>query len=176
MCGSAQISVPCSAGSPPRRRPLPTGAALITAKPCQRHPYRYSHQDTRLWRADTGPTLGVSIATPARTITTAPATLSFTYTAFGAAKTASSTFQPTCTIYLPYTNVAQRQRGCGCRPELHAGFEHFQQRRYGRARQYRYRRRTNVLRQRGYCGPAQAGTCVGGSCTADNTHTLTITY
>lgn len=101
--------------------------------------------------------------------------MSFTYTAFGAAKTASSTFQPTCTIYLPYTmslsaNVAVAA-GLNYTLALNTsnsgGTAALASTGTGAAQ-------TSYVN--GDIAAGQAGTCVGGSCTADNTHTLTITY
>jgi spore coat protein U-like protein len=124
----------------------------------------------------TNAAIPVNIATPATcAISTAPGTLSFTYTALGAAQTASTLFRPTCTIYLPYTislsaNVAV---AVGLNYELKLNTVNTGG--------------TNTLAAtgtgalqtfyiNGTMAAGQAGTCVGGTCNASNLHTLTITY
>lgn len=121
-------------------------------------------------------TFPVNISTPAVcTITTAPGTLSFTYTAFGAAQTASSSFQPNCTIYLPYSMALSATNGVasGVNYSLRlntvntGGSSPLTSTGTGAAQTFYVN---------GSAAAGQAGTCASGSCSATNTHTLTITY
>lgn len=121
-------------------------------------------------------TFPVNISTPAVcTITTAPGTLTMNYTAFGAAQTASKSFQPTCTIYLPYSMALNATNGVasgvnyslalntittgGSSPLASTGT--------GAAQ-------TFYVNANAAAG--QAGTCTTATCTNTGSHTLTITY
>ncbi len=121
-------------------------------------------------------TFPVNISTPAVcTITTAPGTLSFNYTAFGTAKTATTSFQPNCTLYLPYSMALSATSGVasgvnyslalnnvntgGSSPLASTGT--------GAAQ-------TFYINSNAAAG--QAGTCTTSTCSATNSHTLTITY
>ena len=121
-------------------------------------------------------TFPVNISTPSVcTITTAPGTLTINYTAFGAAQTPSTPFQPTCTIYLPYSMALSATSGVasgvnyslalntintgGSSPLASTGT--------GAAQTFYIN---------GNAAAGQAGTCATGTCSATNTHTLTITY
>jgi spore coat protein U-like protein len=56
--------------------------------------------------------IGVTINTPPTcSITTAPGTVAFTYASFGAIANASTTFQVTCTLALPYTMALDATSG-----------------------------------------------------------------
>lgn len=121
-------------------------------------------------------TFPVNISTPSVcTITTAPGTLTINYTAFGAAQTPSTLFQPTCTIYLPYSMALSATSGVasgvnyslalntintgGSSPLASTGT--------GAAQMF-------YINANAAAG--QAGTCATGICSATNSHTLTITY
>ena len=108
-------------------------------------------------------------------MTTAPGNLAFTYTAFGAAVAVNTTFQPTCTIYLPYSMALDTTSGVisgllyslalnttssgGSSPLTSTGT--------GLAQ---------TLYINGNMAANQAGTCATGSCPGSQLHTLTITY
>ena len=121
-------------------------------------------------------TFPVNISTPSVcTITTAPGTLSFTYTAFGAAQTASTSFQPNCTIYLAYSMAlsATSDVVSGLNYSLalntinSGGSSPLASTGTGAAQTFYIN---------GNMAAGQAGTCATGTCSATNTHTLTITY
>lgn len=121
-------------------------------------------------------TFPVNITTPATcAITTAPSTLTFTYTAFGAAQTASASFQPNCTLFLPYSMALDTTIGVA------SGLN------YTLALSTSAAGGTHPLPSTGTGVPqtffingsmaaGQAGTCATGTCNATNVHTLTITY
>ena len=122
-------------------------------------------------------TFPVSIFTPSVcTITTAPGNIVFAYTAFQAAlATANITFGATCTNLLPYTMALDATSGVvsglnyslaintvnsgGSSPRASIGT--------GAAQPFFIN--ANMA-------AGQAGTCATGTCSATNTHTLTITY
>ena len=118
----------------------------------------------------------MNISTPSVcAITTAPGTLTFTYTAFGAAQTASTSFQPTCTIYLAYSMALSATS------DVVSGLN------YSLALNTINSGGSNPLAStgtgaaqtfyiNGNMAAGQAGTCATGICSATNTHTLTITY
>ena len=121
-------------------------------------------------------TFPVNISAPSVcTITTAPGTLSFTYTAFGAAQTASTSFQPNCTIYLAYSMAlsATSDVVSGLNYSLalntinSGGSSPLASTGTGAAQTFYIN---------GNMAAGQAGTCATGTCSATNTHTLTITY
>ncbi len=121
-------------------------------------------------------TFPVNIATPATCAFAAPPTLSFTYTAFGAAATSSVQYKPTCTIYLPYSmaldatvgvvnglqyNLALNTSSSGGSNPLASTGTGAQQ----------------TFFINGTMPASQAGTCATGTCSgATSTRTLTITY
>ncbi len=121
-------------------------------------------------------TFPVSIYTPATcTIATAPGTLTFNYVALGAAQTASTSFQPNCTSLLAYS------MSLSATVAVAAGLN------YTLALNTTNSGGTATLAStgtgvaqtfyiNGSMAGGQAGTCLGGTCTANNTHTLTITY
>ncbi|MCK9381260.1 MAG: spore coat U domain-containing protein [Sulfuritalea sp.] len=122
-------------------------------------------------------TFAVSITYPATcNITAAPGNVAFTYTAFGPAVNASTTFGATCTSNLPYTMALDAYVGVvsGLRYTLNidtqpppAGSTPVNSRGAGVAQ-------THWIY--GNMQANQAGTCATGTCTATNVHTLTITY
>ena len=122
-------------------------------------------------------TFPVNISTPSVcTITTAPGTLSFTYTAFGAAQIANTLFRPNCTIYLPYSMALSATSGVvsglnyslGLNAMINSGGSSPLASTGTGAAQTFY--------INGNMAAGQAGTCATGTCSATNTHTLTITY
>lgn len=122
-------------------------------------------------------TFPVNISTPSVcTITTAPGTLTFTYTAFGAGQTASTSFQPNCTIYLAYSMalsatsdvVSGLNYSLGLNAIINSGGSSPLASTGTGAAQTFY--------INGNMAAGQAGTCATGTCSATNTHTLTITY
>ena len=123
-----------------------------------------------------GNTFPVNIATPSTCAFAAPATLSFTYTAFGSATTASVSFNPTCTIYLPYSMALDATAGVvnGLKYSLAlntvntGGSSPLASTGTGAAQTFFIN---------GTMPASQAGTCATASCTgATSTRTLTITY
>ena len=124
-------------------------------------------------------TFPVNISTPSVcTITTAPGTLSFTYTAFGAAQIANTLFRPNCTIYLPYSMSLSATSGVasglnyslGLSAIINSG---------GSSPLASTGTGTGTVQTfyiNGNMAAGQAGTCATGTCSATNTHTLTITY
>ncbi len=135
----------------------------------------------RLGAAGTGAVLNtgafaVSILTPAVCTFAAPANLVFTYTAFGPATTASISYNPTCTLNLPYSMALDATVG------VVNGLQ------YQLALNTTNTGGSNPLASTGTGGvqsffingtmPAlQAGTCATASCSgATSTRTLTITY
>ena len=123
-----------------------------------------------------GNTFPVNIATPSTCAFAAPATLSFTYTAFGSATTASVSFNPTCTIYLPYSMALDATAGVvnGLKYNLAlntvntGGSSPLASTGTGAAQTFFIN---------GTMPASQAGTCATASCTgATSTRTLTITY
>lgn len=113
-------------------------------------------------------TFPVSIINPSScNISTAPGTVAFTYTAFGPVSNASTTFGVNCTNTLPYTMALDATVG------VVAGLQ------YTVALSAAGGTGTGVQQMYSVNGtmPAgQAGTCVGVSCVASQTRTLTITY
>ena len=118
----------------------------------------------------------VNIATPATCAFAAPATLSFTYTAFGPAKTASVSYNPTCTIYLPYSMALDAtvsvvnglQYNLALNTTNSGGSSPLASTGTGAAQTFYVN---------GTMPASQAGTCATASCSgATSTRTLTITY
>ena len=123
-----------------------------------------------------GNTFPVNIATPSTCAFAAPATLSFTYTAFGPAATASVSFNPTCTIYLAYSMALDATVGVvnGLKYDLalntvnSGGSSPLASTGTGAAQTFYVNGTMPAL---------QAGTCATVSCSgATSTRTLTITY
>lgn len=113
----------------------------------------------------------VSIITPATcTVTTPPGNISFTYTAFGAAVNANTTFGATCTLNLPYTMSLDTYSSVlsGLNYSLNINSSTNANSRGTGAAQ------THTIN--GSMPAGQAGTCVTGTCNASQIHTLTITY
>lgn len=114
-------------------------------------------------------TFPVAIVSPAScTISTAPGTVAFTYSAFQAsAANASTTFGVTCTNSLPYSMALDATTA------VIAGLQ------YSLALSATNATGTGVEQSYGITGtmPAdQAGTCVTSSCTTTQPRTLTISY
>ncbi len=117
-------------------------------------------------------TFPVSITYPAEcNITTAPGNVTFTYTAFGSAVNASTSFGATCTSQLPYTMSLDAYVGvvAGLQYSLaiNSSPPPVSSRGTGVAQ-------THTIN--GSMPAGQAGTCATGICSATNVHTLTITY
>lgn len=113
-------------------------------------------------------TFPVSIFTPSTcNISTAPGTVAFTYTAFGAVSNASTTFGVTCTNLLPYTMALDATVGVvvGLQYTLALGAAGGT----GNGVQQTYA-------INGTMPAGQAGTCVTTNCSATQMRTLTITY
>lgn len=109
----------------------------------------------------------VSITPPSDCkITTAPGNIVFTYTAFGIAQAASTTFGTTCTNLLPYTMALDTTSGVvsGLNYSLTVAASSTG---------------TGLLQTHTINGsmPAgQAGTCATATCAGSQLHTLTVTY
>ena len=109
----------------------------------------------------------VSITPPSDCkITTAPGNIVFTYTAFGIAQAASTTFATTCTNLLPYTMALDATSGVvsGLQYSLTVAASSTG---------------TGLLQTfsiNGTMPAGQAGTCAIASCAGSQLHTLTITY
>lgn len=120
-------------------------------------------------------TFPVSIFTPSVcNITSAPGNVVFTYTAFGGAQTASTTFGATCTNLLPYTMALDATSGVVSGLNYSLAIRNFADTAdvtgstgNGFAQNYRIK---------GTMPAGQAGTCTSGSCVGSVPHTLTITY
>jgi spore coat protein U-like protein len=113
-------------------------------------------------------TFPVSIFTPAScSITTAPGTVSFTYTAFGGVQNANTPFSVTCTSLLPYTMALDATVG------VVGGLQ------YGVTLSAAGATGTGLAQNFTVDGtmPAnQAGTCAASSCVSTQARTLTISY
>lgn len=113
-------------------------------------------------------TASVDIYAPANcTLNTPAGNIALTYAAFGAQKTASTTFRVTCTNSMPYTVTTDVTEA------VLVGL--------------RYTLSLNATSANGTGSPqtftvtatipaGQAGTCPSGTCSGTNTHTLTISY
>lgn len=117
-------------------------------------------------------TFPVSIISPATlAITAAPGNVAFTYTAFGPAANASTTFATTGTLNLPYTMALDADSGVvsglNYGLTIDAQASPVSARGSGAAQ-------THTIN--GNMPAGQAGTCTTGSCSSSQVHTLTITY
>jgi len=124
------------------------------------------------------PTFSVSITTTAVcSISTLPGTVAFgTYTAFGSALTANTTFGATCTTLLPYTMSLDANSGVttnGLNYSLllntagSGGSNTLNSTGTGLAQSFFIN---------GTMAAGQAGTCTTGTCAGTDTRTLTVTY
>jgi len=110
----------------------------------------------------------VSIATPAVcNLTTAPTDIVFSYTGFGAAANASTTFGVTCTSYLAYTMALDATSGTLLGLGYTLALSASSGTGSGVAQSYSIT---------GTIAAGQSGTCGSGSCSASQARTLTITY
>lgn len=113
-------------------------------------------------------TFPVSIFTPAScSITTAPGTVSFTYTAFGGVKNASTPFSVTCTNRLPYTMALDATVGVVGGLQYTVALSAPNATGTGLAQNFTVN---------GTMPANQAGTCAASSCTTTQIRTLTISY
>lgn len=113
-------------------------------------------------------TFPVSIYTPAScSITTAPGTVSFTYTAFGAAQVASTPYGVTCTNLLPYTMSLDATSGVIVGLQYTLALSVANAVGTGLAQPYSIN---------GNMPANQAGTCGAANCAGTQARTLTITY
>lgn len=122
-------------------------------------------------------TFPVNISTPSMcTITTAPGTLSFTYTAFGAAQIANTLFRPNCTIYLAYSMALSATSGVVSGLNYSLGLNAIINSGGTSPLASTGTGAAETFYINGNMAAGQAGTCPTGTCSATNTHTLTITY
>ncbi|HUP29713.1 MAG TPA: spore coat protein U domain-containing protein [Usitatibacter sp.] len=113
-------------------------------------------------------TFPVAIYTPAScTITTAPGTVSFTYTAFGGAQNASTPFAVTCSNVLPYTMALGATSGVIVGLQYTIALSAAGGVGTGASQSYSVN---------GTMPAGQAGTCGAASCAGTQVQTLTITY
>lgn len=113
-------------------------------------------------------TYTASILTPGTcSLSTAPGTVAFTYTALGAAASASTTFGVNCTNRLPYTIALDAVNGVVSGLHYTLALSTSSSRGLGVEQ-------THTISGNMVAG--QAGTCPSGSCSATNLHSVTITY
>ena len=118
-----------------------------------------------------GGAFGANIATPATcSITTAPSTLTFNYTAFGAAVNNSTNYQITCTSFLAYAmSLGATNPVSGVASGINYSLTLGTTSSTGTGA-------AQTFSIAGAAAASQAGTCGAASCSATNVHTLTITY
>ncbi len=113
-------------------------------------------------------TFPVSIYAPATcSITTPPGNINFSYTSFGPAANASTTFAATCTNLLPYTMSLDATSGMIVGINYTLALSSASGTGTGSAQTYSIN---------GAIAAGQGGTCAATSCTGSQTRTLTITY
>lgn len=135
-----------------------------------------TYTDTVTMTASYGPTpqasatgaFSVSIATPAIcNLTTAPGNIVFAYTGFGGAASASASYGVTCTSFLPYTMALDATSGTLVGVTYTLALSASSATGSGSQQTFAIN---------GAIAAAQAGTCSGGTCTASQARTLTISY
>jgi spore coat protein U-like protein len=132
---------------------------------------RIRNNTNTVWLSSTG-TFTVGVTNPATlTISTAPGNIVFTYTAFGSAVNASSTFKAIGTLNLPYTMSLDAYSGVvsGLKYtlDIDAQAPPVSSRGTGAAQ-------THTIN--GSMPAGQAGTCSTGSCASSQVRTLLISY
>jgi spore coat protein U-like protein len=116
----------------------------------------------------TTPTFNVSITTPGTCVlSTVPGNVVFTYTAFGTAQNANTTFGVNCSNLLPYTMALDASNGVVSGLLYTLSLSATSSRGTGVAQ-------THTIS--GTMAAGQAGGCSAGPCPSSNAHTVTITY
>lgn len=100
-------------------------------------------------------------------ISTAPGSINFNYTSFGPAVNANTTFGATCTNLLPYTMALDTTSGTLLGMNYSLALSATSATGTGLAQTYTVS---------GTMAGGQAGTCATATCTATQSHTLTISY
>jgi spore coat protein U-like protein len=116
----------------------------------------------------TGSTVTVNITAPATcTLSTPPGNINFTYSSFGAAANASTTFAATCTNFLPYTMALDATSGTLLGLNYTLALSAASATGNGLAQSYTIN---------GTIAAGQGGTCAATTCTGTQARVLTITY
>ncbi|MEP6789973.1 MAG: spore coat protein U domain-containing protein [Ramlibacter sp.] len=116
---------------------------------------------------DTGAATVRIYAPSACSISTPPGNVAFTYAAFGGATAANTTFGVTCTTLMPYTLSLDATTGTVVGLDYTIGLSSSSATGNGVAQ-------THTIS--GTMAAGQSGVCTGASCSASNSHTVTIGY
>jgi len=127
----------------------------------------FLYRGTSNTRLDTGSFPVTINVTASCRISTAPGNIAFNYTSFGAAVNASTNFGATCTSALPYTMALDVTSGTLLGMNYSLTLSAASANGTGLEQTYTIS---------GFMAGGQAGTCSTGTCTATQSHTLTISY